>query len=198
MGSRERSFRMKVDEKGMKTTAEELQHGQIVLITARWALVLAGLVLLMWRPPDVRGFSIGILVLLTLAVINFFLHVQILRNRPIARDLVYGMSIADLAVISVISDIRGGFDAHTFAFYYPAILVYSLVFPGHLTVLLTGGVMALYAVICVSTPDFDLFSELDQQVLVARLLMIVAVAYLAYRYRLVEKRRLEELHAAGP
>lgn len=64
MGARERGFRMKVEEKEMTTTAEELQHGQIVLLTARWALVLAGLVLLMWRPLDLRGFTVGILVLL--------------------------------------------------------------------------------------------------------------------------------------
>ena len=71
--------RMKEEE---ETRAEELRYGQIVIVTARWALVLMGLLLLIWRPGDLRGFTIGILVVLALAVVNFFLHVQILRDRP--------------------------------------------------------------------------------------------------------------------
>lgn len=123
-----------------ETRAEELRYGQIVIVTARWALVLMGLLLLIWRPGDLRGFTIGILVVLALAVVNFFLHVQILRDRPIARRLAYGMSLADLVVISliVITGEGAGFTADTFVFYYPAVLAYSLVFPAPIGLLLYG------------------------------------------------------------
>ena len=187
-------IRNKLSKKEMETTAEELRHGQIVIVTARWALVLAGLVLLMWRPVDLAAFTIGILVVLALAVVNFFLHVQILRDRPIARTSVYGMSLADLLVITLIVITREGFNAHTFVFYYPAVLAYSLVFPGRISLLLTAGLMAVYGLI--SMPEV-MNVELNQQILVTRLLMIAAVSYLGYRYRLVERRRLEALRSSS-
>lgn len=187
-------IRNKLSTKEMETTAEELRHGQIVIVTARWALVLAGLVLLMWRPVDLAAFTIGILVVLALAVVNFFLHVQILRDRPIARTSVYGMSLADLLVITLIVITREGFNAHTFVFYYPAVLAYSLVFPGQISLLLTAGLVAVYGLI--SMPEV-MNVELNQQILATRLLMIAAVSYLGYRYRLVERRRLEALRSSS-
>ncbi len=188
-------IRKKLSKKEMDTTAEELRHGQIVIVTARWALVVTGLLLMMWRPGDLAGFTIGILIVLALAVINFFLHVQILRDRPIDRTLVYGMSLADLVVISLIVITREGFDADAFVFYYPAVLAYSLVFAGQMTVLLTAGLMAVYGLIAM--PE-AIDSELNQQILVTRELMIVAVSYLGYRYRVVERRRLEALRPSRP
>ena len=185
----------KLSKKEMDTTAEELQYGQIVIVTARWALVLMGLLLLMWRPGDLAGFTIGILIVLTLAVINFFLHVQILRGRPIDRTWVYGMSLADLAVISLIVITREGFNADTFVFYYPAVLAYSLVFPGQMTLLLTAGLLGVYSVIAM--PE-AIDSELNLQILVTRELMIVAVSYLGFRYRVIERRRLEALRPSRP
>ena len=187
-------IRNKLSKKEMETTAEELRHGQIVIVTARWALVLAGLALLMWRPVDLAAFTIGILVVLALAVMNFFLHVQILRDRPIARTSVYGMSVADLLVITLIVITREGFNAHTFVFYYPAVLAYSLVFPGRISLLLTAGLMVVYGLI--SMPEV-MNVELNQQILVTRLLMIAAVSYLGYRYRVVERRRLEALRSSS-
>ncbi len=180
-----------------ETRAEELRYGQIVIVTARWALVLMGLLLLIWRPGDLRGFTIGILVVLALAVVNFFLHVQILRDRPIARRLAYGMSLADLVVISliVITGEGAGFTADTFVFYYPAVLAYSLVFPAPIGLLLTAGLIAVYGLI--SMPEL-INSELNQQILVTRLLVIVAVSYLGYWYRVVERRRLEALFPSKP
>ncbi len=184
------SIRDKLRQHKLETTTEELQHGQIVIVSARWAMVSTGLVLLMWQPGDLPGFTISILVLLTLAVMNFFLHVQILRNQPIGHEAVYAMSLADLVVISLIVVTGAGFESGGFAFYYPAVLAYSLVFPGQVTLLLTTGIIAAYSAI--AAPEMA-GSELNQQILATRLLMMVAVSYLGYRYRLVERRRLDEL-----
>ena len=188
-------FRMVAKKEEVDMTAEELRYGQIVIVTARWSMVFVGLSLLMWRPGGLRTFTVGILGVLALAAVNFFLHVEILRDKPTPRNMVYGMSLADLVVISLIAASRGGFSAETYVFYYPAVLVYSLVFPLQVTLLLTAALTAAYGLICMG----DIInSEPNRQILVMRLLMIAAVGYLGYRYRLVERRRLEELQPSKP
>lgn len=183
--------RAELAEKGNRNP-EDLQYGLIVIVTARWALALTALLLLLWKPPGLLGLQLGVLLILALVTVNFFLHAQILRQRPISTGLSYLMSLADLGVISLMVGIRGGFQAYTFVYYYPAILAYSLLFPGGVTLLLTGGAAAAYALNSLATPEISFESVIDQQILVSRLLVMVAVAYLGYRYRLVEERRLTE------
>ena len=54
------------------------------------------------------------------------------------------MSCGDIALISAIVAISGGFDSYAFVFYYPAIIAYSLVFSLRTTAYFTGAVLVLY------------------------------------------------------
>ena len=62
--------------------AEELRHGQIVIIIARWILVVSGLLLAMWNPAPMGSLRIQIVFILGVAMVNFYLHAQVLMGRP--------------------------------------------------------------------------------------------------------------------
>src|SRR5918911_847334 len=98
--------------------------GQIVIVSARWILVLTALLLALWGPAasDLNRLRLTLPVLLALAVGNFYLHAQILMRRPVPDPLLYGASAADLVVVTVLTAAFGGLDAAMFVFYYPALL----------------------------------------------------------------------------
>ena len=72
--------------------------------------------------------------------------------------------------------------SNSYAFYYPAILAFSLVFPTGVSVALSAAVLGFVFV----TGAAD---GLDERVLVARLLTLAATAFIGWRYRRVEEQR---------
>ena len=70
----------KVREKAAERS-EDLAQGQIVIVSARWILVIAGLVLTLWAPDKIGTLRIQLMVLLILAVANFYLHAQLLMRK---------------------------------------------------------------------------------------------------------------------
>src|SRR5207237_70535 len=129
--------------------------GQIVIVTARWVLILAALALSLWSPApgDLNWLRLSLLVLLALAVGNFYLHAQILMRRPVPRGVVYAASAADLGVITVLTAAFSASDAPMFVFYYPALLGLALVFPLSMTLLFTGALVWLYAAVSLGEPS---------------------------------------------
>ena len=61
---------------------DDLLHGHSVIIAARWMLVAAALMLVLYRPQSVTDVTIGVLSILGIAIINFWLHTRPLTNRP--------------------------------------------------------------------------------------------------------------------
>lgn len=160
--------------------------GQLVIVAARWILVLAGLFLVLWNPStldDVR-FQVGVLLLL--AVANFYLHAQLLMRRPTLQQVVLAASAFDIAAITLLVFTQGGFDSNTYIFYFPALLAISVAFPLAIAVVFSGSVMGLYFLL-------SLFSGVtitdDIQILVVRLLMFAAVAFCGVLYQNVEAQR---------
>jgi len=161
---------------------DDLRQGYIVIIAARWILVAAGLMFILYRPQSTTELSVGVLAVLGIAAINFWLHTRPLTNQPVEPVWAYCASAADLAVISGLVLLPGGPASRTFVFYYPAILAYSLVFPVGVTVLLSAGVLSFVAMRGLET-------NLDERILVWQLLSLAATAFIGWRYREVEKRR---------
>jgi hypothetical protein len=125
---------------------------------------------------------------LAIAAANFWLHTRILLKQPVETSRVYLASAADMAVISVLVALQGGLASKAFVFYYPAVLCVALVFPRRVTVTLTMGVLALYTVLCLAAnPPMRL--EGDERVLIARLLTLLAVAFVGHRYQEIEQER---------
>src|SRR5919109_3024289 len=93
----------------LSASADDLAQGQIVVVVARWILVLAGLVLALWNPAPIGELRAQVAAVLLLAVANFYLHAQLLRRRPVIDAVAYAASAADLAVITFLVVLQGGF-----------------------------------------------------------------------------------------
>ena len=170
-----------------KYASDDLVHGQAVIVTARWVLVLVGFFLLLVNPdPAALGLlQFQIMVLLMLAVANFYLWAQVLMRRPTLDVVVYGASLADLAVITAIIISEGGFEAGAYVFYFPALLAISVAFPTAMLHFFTGGAITAYASIGLMTAT----TTADWQVLVVRLLMLASVAVCGNLYWRIERGR---------
>src|SRR5438270_4005785 len=88
---------------------EDLAYGQIVIVTARWILVLSSLLIALWSPGKIGELRLEIVVIILLAAANFYLHAHLLTKRALDKRVVYGASLGDLAVITAIVMAQGGF-----------------------------------------------------------------------------------------
>ena len=172
--------------KGGADSSQDLSSGQQVIIAARWVLVVTGLMLALVHPdPEAIGdLRVIIVVLLGLAGANFYLHTQLLTNRPALAGVVYGASVADLVAISLIVLAQGGSDSQVYVFYFPAMLAFSVAFGTQMTLIFAGGAIATYGLIAAST-----FSGENPEVIVVRLLMLAAVAFCGTMYWRIERDR---------
>lgn len=163
---------------------DDLEHGHSVIIAARWLLVAAGLMFVLYRPQSTTELTVGVLAVLGIAAANFWLHTRPLTNQAVEPLWAYMASAADLAVISGLVLMQGSLTSKAYVFYYPAVLVYSLVFPTGVSAVLTAGVLGFVFMRGVE-------DSLDERILVARLLTLAATAVIGWRYRRVEEQRRE-------
>ncbi len=165
---------------------EDLMYGQSVIVSARWILVVSGLFLALWNPGPMSELRLQILFILLLAVANFYLQAQRLMKKPASSGVVYFASAADLAVISVMVILGGGFESNVYVFYFPALLALSVAFSPASTLFFAGGAAAFYTFISLGSA---LFGDIDIQVLIARLIMMTAVAVCGQIYWRIERDR---------
>jgi hypothetical protein len=168
------------------TSDTDLVHGQMVILVARWILVLAGLFVTLMNPGNLDLMRFQIMCLLAMALANFYLCAQVLQRRPMLRPVMYGASLVDLVAITAICAFQGGFRSEVQAFYYPALLAISVAFSPVMLFLFTGGAMSAYTLICLFTLPAP---ESDPVVLVIRLLLMAAVAVCGNRYWQLEHPR---------
>ncbi len=181
---------------GLPDKASDLAHGQIVIVTARWILVLSGLLFILWDPDPIGTLRIQILFIMILAVANFYLHAQALMRRPVRPAVIYAASVADLVVITTLIVVEGGFESNIFVFYVPAIVAFSVAFSLSLTILYTGSICGIYAILSLVSGSFTIGLE-GLQVLFSRLVVLVAVAVVGSMYAHTERERRRAAEAAG-
>ncbi len=164
--------------------------GQLVVVAARWILVIAGLFLTLWNPDPLNDLRFQVAVLLLLAVANFYLHAQLLMRRPTLQQVVLAASAFDIAAITLLVMTQGGFASNVYIFYFPALLAISVAFPLATTLIFGSGVITLYAMISLFTALYDSTMGADApQILVVRLLMFAAVVACGALYQRVEAQR---------
>ena len=172
-----------------ETVEDDLRYGLIVIIWARWSIVIFAFILRLYRATEIPMLVITIIGLLAVALINFALHVRILSKQAPKIRWVYLASIADMCLISLITGLEGGLNTHIFLYYYPAVLGFALVFPGKITTWLTIGVMVLYYGICLFFSEPAMKFDGDEAILIFRLMSLLGVAVVGNRYRFVEGQR---------
>lgn len=184
-----------VQSVGEAENLDDLAHGQVVLVTARWILVISSLCFVLWHPEAINTLRIQIILILCLAIANFYLHAQVLMKRSVLPQVIYAASICDLIAITSVVAIEDSFHSNTFVFYFPAIMAYSVVFAPRLTAMFTGCASAFYALECVLTGSFWV-GQANVQVVFARVLMMVAIAVLSTVFANIEHERREEANAS--
>src|SRR5712692_5192401 len=124
--------------RGPSTSGGQEHGGQLVVVFARWVLIIGGLVLLLWNPAqaDLNRIRVGLAFVLALSVGNFYLHAQVALRRGVPPLLLYLASFVDVTVITVIIAVYGGFGSAAFVFYFPAMIAASLAFPAEVTAVL--------------------------------------------------------------
>lgn len=170
-------------------SSPEMRDGQPVIVAARWVLILAGLVLILWNPGTLSQLRVQIMVVLGLAVTNFFLHAQLLVRRPMLDTVVYLTSAADIAVITLLVLTQGGFSSNLYIFYFPAILAISVAFSPSLTAIFAGGAIGLYDLIALAGAQTDA----DLQQVMVRTIMLAAVVVCGSIYWHLERTRMAAL-----
>jgi hypothetical protein len=169
----------------------DLDHGQVVIVTARWLLIVVGLFLLVLKPTSsVEELRVQIALLLLLGLVNFVLLARLLRRRPVQPFVAYTASALDLVVVTILVLLQGG-DSPTFVLYFPALVALSVAFEPI--------VMLEYAVATAGVYGVIAFNRLPAgiekgPIVLTRVLMLAAVAFCGGVYWFVEhdrRRRIE-------
>ena len=166
---------------------QDLMDGQGILVTARWILVGAGLLLALWNPDALGELKVEIGLILALAVANFFLHVQMLKEQPPQKWVAYLASGADILAITAIVFVSGGADSGLYTFYFPALIAIAVAFPVGTSLVLSAGAIGLYGLV-LSTG----MGGSDDPLLMVRLVMMAAVVACGIVYRNIERDRRRE------
>lgn len=167
--------------------AQDLMDGQGILVTARWILVGAGLLLALWNPDALGELKVEIGLILTLAVANFFLHVQMLKEQPPQKWVAYLASGADILAITAIVFVSGGAESGLYAFYFPALIAIAVAFPVGASLTLSAAAIGLYGLVLTTGMGGS-----DDPLLVVRLVMMAAIVACGIVYRNIERDRRRE------
>ena len=85
-----------------REAAEDVFFGQVVIIWARWFLIVAGAVLALWTTHDSTALAVAVLPIVALMAMNFYLHGRYLLERPSNRAQITAASLLDLALITAL------------------------------------------------------------------------------------------------
>jgi hypothetical protein len=163
---------------------DDLALGQGVIVAARWVLVAAGLGLALIAPPSAGFLRTQVLLVQVLAVCNFALHAQLLRRRPTIAALAYAASAADIAIVTALVGVDGGYASGLYVFYFPAILALSVAFPAIIAAAYIAATLTAMGAIALATAPVG-----AEQDLLIRGLMLLAVGLCGALYANVEARR---------
>jgi hypothetical protein len=185
-----------------QATAEDIFFGQSVILWARWGVILAGTVLVLWTSTSVGQLTRTFPFFLALMAMNFFLHGRYVMGSPLNRVVVILASLVDLVLITAIVVFWPGpvgLKSQFFVLYFPVVFAFALVFSRLIEAAYTVACMLAYVGACfatgtVSTAD----SANDYKVLVMRLIVIAAMGFLGNYYFRIQRRRLRLASGGGP
>src|SRR5262249_8830232 len=125
--------------------AEDIFFGQVVMIWARWFLIAAGTIFFLWTAQQSTEVALGVLPIVALMVLNFYLHGRYLLERPSNVLQITTASAIDVSLVSAIVLMwhssgpvpLTGLASPFFVFYYPVLLAFAFVMPRRLTLIFT-------------------------------------------------------------
>ena len=183
---------------------EDLFFGQVATIVARWFLIAAGVVLVLWSSSNIAAIPIPITLMLVLTAMNFYLHGRYLMERPVNATLVYVTSGVDLLIVSAMVAAWGPWGTGThnpfFVLLYPTILAFGLVFPPRITIAYSGlAILAYVILILFQTGLAPVMDSTVQKELFQRVVTLAGTAGLATFFWRIQRarRRVGEKERGG-
>jgi hypothetical protein len=172
---------------------EDVFFGQTVILWARWSVIVAGLILVLWTSTTISHLTQTLPFFLALMAMNFFLHGRYVMGSPLNRVAVMVASFVDLVLITAIVALwpgSHGLDNQFFVLYFPVVFAFALVFTRRIEAVYTIVAMISYVAACLftSTVPFDLGSA--DKVLVMRLIVIATMGFLGNYYFRIQRDRL--------
>ena len=191
---------MSTVETAEREAAEDVFFGQVVIIWARWFLIVAGAVLALWTTHDSTALALAVVPIVALMAMNFYLHGRYLMERPSNQAQIAVASVLDLVMITALvvlwhdgRAVGSGLANPFFIFYYPVLLAFAFVVPRRLTLIYTGLVVGVYAATCLP----HLHGVADAKVLALRLVTLAAMGGLGtFYWRIQRDRRRAALTAS--
>ena len=172
--------------------SEDVFFGQVVIIFARWFVILGGVILVLWSAKTVQELSTTLPFVVALMAINFFVHGRYLLERPANRALLIALSFLDLAIITgIIATWKGevGLSSRFFVFYYPVLAAFAFVFPPRLSFTFAAAALVAYtAVVFIFDPAL-LSHSVDAESFVLRLVTMATMAVVGTFYWRVQRSR---------
>jgi len=174
---------------------EDVFFGQTVILWARWSVIVAGIVLVLWTSTTISHLTQTVPFFLALMAMNFFLHGRYVMGSPLNRTAVMAASFVDLVLITAIVALwpgshQQGLNNQFFVLYFPVVFAFALVFTRRIEAAYTVIAMAAYVAACAftGTLPFDLGG--DDKTLVMRLVVIAAMGFLGNYYFRIQRDRL--------
>ncbi|MDP6666532.1 MAG: hypothetical protein QF357_03940 [Dehalococcoidia bacterium] len=181
-----------------REAAEDIFFGQVVINWARWFVIAAGVTMVMILTTNETELTIGIVPIVGLMVVNFYLHGRRLAQNPANRGLIAISSVLDLALITTMIAVgpapaETGLGSQFYVAYFPVIAAFGFVMPRRFTVAYVAAAMVAYTVTClvVNTQILDGSQVAPGQLegLITRLIVIAAVGGLASHFWRVQRER---------
>jgi hypothetical protein len=172
--------------------AEDIFFGQLVIIWARWFLIFAGIVLTLWTVDNPRDLTFGLVPIIALMLVNFYLHGRYVLEKPANQMLVAIGSVIDLIIVTVIVLIwpgETGLESPYSIFYYPIILAFAFVFRDRYTLFYTGAALIAYTASCLALSPDILQDTVRIELLLQRLIIMAAIGGLGTFYWRIQRKR---------
>ena len=175
-----------------RASAEDIYFGQVVANWARWAIIGAALMLVLWTSTDTFRLMLGVLPIVGLMVVNFYLHGRYLASQPANGTLIAIASAIDVALITGLillwtsTSSPGG---ALFVLYFPALVAFAFIMRPRISIAFTACVLGIYAFVAVVSDPLILSSMAMIETLVARLITLAAVGILAAYFWRIQRRR---------
>ena len=179
--------------------AEDLFFGQVVIIWARWFVILVAAMLTIWASQSTGELGRRTVLVVVLMAANFFLHGRYLLERPANRALVFALSLLDLVLITAIVltwSGQVGLASELFVLYYPVLFAFALVFSPRATG--SYALVALCAYVLACLVSGSVVVESDVKVLVMRAITLAATCGLGTYYWRIQRERRRAAAARRP
>jgi hypothetical protein len=177
-----------------KEAAEDIFFGQVVIIWARWFVILAATVLALWSSDTAGNLTRRALMVIGLMGINFFLHGRSLMERPANQRMLLATAVADLSIIGLMVAFWGehGVESQLYVLFYPLLFSCALVIVPQITAALGALTIASYLAICFLADTSLLTDTGDAKAVAIRAITLGATAALgAYYWRIQRRRRTD-------